>query len=94
MKTIKINGRLTSEEKETILLFDYIEKKWKMDTTVMKHYNKAKKQSWEQTSEYVYDDDTVCGGTFEAPDYAVTIRSTTKKQMTEKQMGNLSGDEE
>lgn len=91
MKIVKISGRLTSEEKEVHLSYDYINKMWVMDTTVMKYYNKAKKQQWTQLVDYVYDDDTVCGGVFEAPDYAITIRSTIKKQMSDKQLNNLSG---
>ena len=66
-----------------------------MDSTVPKHFNKAKKQGWTQTAEFVYDDGQVCGGAFEAPARAITIRSTEKKQLSEKQMGNLfSGDDE
>lgn len=90
MKIIKINGRLTSEEKEVHLLYDYIDKRWVMDTTLLKYYNKAKKQQWNQLVEYIYEDGTVCGGVFEAPDYAITIRSVIKKKMSEKQMCNLS----
>ena len=93
MKTITVNNKLTLEERETILTYDSVDKVWYMDTTVSKHTNKAKKQGWTQTAEYVYEDGTVCGGAFEAPARAITIRSAEKKQMSEKQMGNLSGDE-
>ena len=34
------------------------------------------------------------GGVFEAPNYAVTIRSTIKKQMSDKQLENLSGSDD
>ena len=92
MKIIKTNSRLSAEEKETVLLFDYATKKWHMDTTVMKHYNKAKKQGWTQVAEYIYEDGTVYGGAFEAPDKAITIRDPNKKRvMSELQMGNLQG---
>lgn len=94
MKTVRINDRLIAEEKEVSLVFSYVDKKWIMDTTVLKYYNKAKKQGWTQTAEYVYKDGSVCGGVFEAPDYAITIRSTTKKQMTDRQMCNLLEDDE
>ena len=94
MEIRKIKTRITSEEKEVHLLYDYIDKIWVMDTTVMKFYNKAKKQGWNQLTEYVYEDGSVCGGAFEAPDYAITIRSTTKKQMSDKQMNNLVGDDD
>lgn len=90
MERIKLATRLSMEEKETVLVYDNIEKKWVMDSTVPKHFNKAKRQGWVQTAEFVYEDGTVCGGAFEAPDRAITIRSTEKKQMSEAQMRNLS----
>ena len=94
METIKMPGKLTNAERETVLVYDNIDKVWRMDSTIPKHVNKAKKQGWKQTAEYVYDDKTVCGGAFEASARAITIRSAEKKQMTEKQMGNLPEDEE
>lgn len=95
MEKIKVNARLTTEERETVLVYDNIDKKWLMDTTVPKHLNKAKKQGWTQTAEYVYDDGTVCGGAFEAPAKAITIRDPNKKRvMSEKQMQNLFGRDE
>lgn len=94
MDTIKINTRLSNEEKETVLIYNSVNKKWLMDTTVSKHANKAKRQGWKQTTEYVYEDGTSCGGVFEASDRAITIRSTEKKQMSEKQMRNLFDDDE
>ncbi len=94
METIKITGRLSTEERETVLVYDNVEKMWIMDTTVSKHANKAKKQSWTQTTEYVYEDGTICGGVFAAPARAITIRNTEKKQMSDAQMGNLFADED
>ena len=94
MDTIKVTTRLSSEERETVLVYDNIDKKWFMDSTIPKHVNKAKKQGWKQTAEYVYEDNTVCGGAFEAPARAITIRNADKKQMSEAQMMNLLSDEE
>ena len=94
MDTIKINSRLTLEERETVLVYSSVDKMWHMDTTVPKHANKAKKQGWVQISEYIYEDGSVCGGAFEAPARAITIRNAEKKQMTEKQMGNLVVDDD
>jgi hypothetical protein len=95
METIKVNSRLSAEERETVLVYDNVDKVWRMDSTVPKHFNKAKKQGWKQTAEFVYEDGTVCGGAFEAPARAITIRNAEKKQLSEKQMGNLtSGDDE
>ena len=94
MEIIKVNTRLSTEERETILVYDNIDKVWRMDSTIPKHFNKAKKQQWRQLTEFVYDDGTVCGGAFEAPARAITIRNTEKKQMSEKQMGNLSSNDD
>ena len=94
MQIVKITTKLSSEEKETLLHYDYIDKIWVMDTIIMKHYNKAKKQGWKQLKEYVYEDGSVCGGVFEAPDRAVTIRNIDAKQMSDKQMENLFQDDE
>lgn len=94
MEKIKVNTRLSAEERETVLVYDNVDKKWLMDSTVPKHYNKAKKQGWVQTAEYIYEDGVVCGGAFTAPARAITIRNAEKKQMSEAQMGNLLGDED
>lgn len=90
MEIIKVANRLTNEEKETILSYDSIDKTWNMYSTVPKHFRKALKQGWSSIKQYVYDDGTVCGMELVAQDRAVTIRSTTKKQMSEKQLENLN----
>ena len=90
METIKVNCRLSAEERETILVYDNVDKVWRMDSTVPKHFNKAKRQEWTQTAELVYDDGTVCGGAFTAPATAITIRNPNKKRvMSDEQMQNL-----
>ena len=90
MEIIRINSRLTLEERETVLVYNSAEKTWYVDTVVPKHMNKFKKQGWTQTAEYVYEDGTVCGGVFEAPDKGITIRNPNKKRvMSELQMQNL-----
>ena len=94
MKTVKIGTRLTPEERETILIYDNVDKKWTMDSTVTKHFNKALHQKWTVEQQYIYDDGTVCGMVLTAPDRAITIRNTDKKKMSEKQMGNLHSDDE
>lgn len=94
METIKLTSKLSAEERETVLVYDNVDKVWRMDSTVPKHFNKAKKQQWTQTAEFVYEDGSVCGGAFEAPARAITIRSTEKKQMSEKQLGNLHDNED
>ena len=94
MKAIKVNTRLSTEERETVLVYNNADRKWYVDTTVPKHVNRFKKQGWTQTVEYVYEDGSVCGGAFEGLERAITIRNAEKKQMSEKQMGNLLGDDE
>ena len=89
METIKVNTRLTTEERETVLNYDNVRKVWFMDSTVPKHFNKAIKQGWEPTAKYVYEDGTVCGMALVAPARAITIRNVEKKQMSVKQLDNL-----
>lgn len=90
MKTIKLRTRLTSEEKETLLNYDYLNKMWTMDSTVQKHFNKALSQGWTPLIKYEYDDGTVAGYVLEAPGRAITIRNVEAKKMSDKQLENLS----
>lgn len=90
MKTIKVNGKLSPEEKETHLNYDVIDKMWVMDSTVPKHFRKALKQGWNPVTQYVYEDGTVCGMVLTAAERAITIRSTIKKEMSEEQLENLN----
>lgn len=92
MKTIKVNSTLILEERESFLHYDPIEKQWTMDAMTPKIFRKALKQGWTPLVQYVYEDGTVCGMVLTAPERCVTIRSTTKKQMSEKQLGNLFQD--
>ena len=95
METIKVTTRLSIEERETVLVYDNITRRWYADTTLPKHVNKFKKQGWEQTSEYVYDDGSVAGGCFEGSEKAITIRNPNKKRvMSDRQMQNLFGRDE
>lgn len=90
METIKVTTRLSTEERETVVVYDNIDKKWHVDTTLAKHVNKFKKQGWTQIVEYVYEDGTVCGGAFVAPEKGIAIRNPNKKRvMSELQMKNL-----
>lgn len=90
METIKVSGKLTNEERETLLNFDSIEKIWTMDSMVPKHFRKALKQGWTPIKQFVYDDGTVCGMILTAPERAITIRTTEKKKLSEKQLKNLN----
>ena len=92
MKIHKVYCKLSSSEREVLLHYDVVDNKWIMDTTIMKFYNKAKRQGWTQTDEYIYEDGTVCGGAFEALGKGITIRNPNKTRvMSEKQMNNLHG---
>lgn len=90
IETIQVTSRLSVEERETVIVYDNIDKKWRVDTTLPRHVNRFKKQGWTQTAEYVYEDGSVCGGVFEASDKGITIRNPNKKRvMNELQMQNL-----
>jgi len=92
MKTIIINNRLTREEKETHIYYDYESNTTIMHSTVARDFNKAKRQGWEPVVQYVYDDGVVCGMELTANGNAITIRNPHKKRvMSEKQMQNLHG---
>jgi hypothetical protein len=91
MEIIKVNTKFTLEEQEVLLHYDSITKTWTMDSFVPKFFRKALKQGWMPIRQYVYKDGTVCGMTLCGPERAVTIRSTSKKQMSEKQLNNLNG---
>ncbi len=90
METIKVCGKLTADERETVLNYDSETKMWVMDSTIPKHFRKAMKQGWTPTVQYVYDDGVVCGMALTAPATAITIRNPNKKRvMSDKQMKNL-----
>lgn len=94
METIKVASRLSADEREVLLLYDAEKKMWTMDSTVPKYFRKALKQGWSPIRQYVYEDGTVCGMVLTAPERSVTIRNTAKKQMSDKQMGNLFDEDE
>ena len=90
METIKVTTKLTKEERETMLSYDELEKTWVMDSTIPKHFRKALKQGWTPIRQYIYEDGLVCGMVLTASERAVTFRNANKKQMSEKQLENLS----
>lgn len=92
METIKITGKLSAEERETVIVYDGSTKTWTMDTAIPKHFRKALKQGWAPKTQYVYEDGTVCAMVFTGSEKAITIRNPNKTRvMSEKQMGNLHG---
>lgn len=94
METILVSSKLTLEERETTIVYDSIDKTWTMDSFTPKIFRKTLKQGWKPIKQYVYEDGTVCGMTLVGPERAITIRSTTKKQMSEKQLGNLNSSDD
>lgn len=94
MKIIKVNSKLTLEERETTIVYDSVDKTWIMDSFTPKIFRKALKQGWMPIKQYVYEDGTVCGMVLTGPERAITIRSTIKKQMSEKQLENLNGSDD
>ena len=92
METIKTTSKLSTEERETVIVYDGSIKMWIMDTTIPKHFRKALKQGWTPKTQYVYEDGTVCGMVLTASEKAITIRNPNKiRVMSDKQMGNLLG---
>ena len=90
METIKIKGRLTNEEREVHCYLDPIDRVWVMDAFMPKYFHKAIKQGWTPIREYVYEDGTVAGMSFTAPERAISIRKPEKKKLSEKQLKNLN----
>ena len=94
MQTIKVADKLSIEEKEIHLYLDPVDRVWTFETFMPKYFRKALKQGWTPIKQYVYEDGTVCGMVLTGPERAITIRSTTKKQMSEKQLENLNGSDD
>lgn len=91
MRIYNLTSKLSTDERETHFWIDGMnDDKVVMDTTIMKDFNKAKKRGWTQIAEYVYGDGSVCGGCFEAPRRAISMRGVTKRVMTEKQLETLA----
>lgn len=94
METIKVYIKPTQEERETLLNYNPIDNMWVVDSNIPKHFRKLLKQGWTPIRQYVYEDGTVCGMVLTGPERAITFRSTTKKQMSEKQLKNLNGSDD
>lgn len=83
MLVYKINSSLTSEERETILRYDYLEKCWYMETSISTHWNKALKQKWEVVSKTVNEDNKVQSMVFKCDNpSSISIRGAEKKKRT------------
>jgi hypothetical protein len=90
MKIQILKTRLSTDEKETHYLInanndDVVI----METTIMKDFNRAKKQGWNLVELYKYEDGDIAGGVFEAPRRCLSIRNTKEKELSERQLENL-----
>ena len=91
METIKITGmRLSNEEREVHFYLDPIERVWIVDAFMPKYFRKLIKQGWTPIREYIYEDGTVCGMSFTAPERAISVRKPEKKKVSEKQREHLN----
>ena len=95
METIKITGnKLVNEEREIHLYLDPVERVWILDAFMPKYFRKAVKQGWTPIREYIYEDGTVCGMSFTAPERCISFRNVEKKKLSDKQMAILCSDDE
>jgi hypothetical protein len=72
------------EEKETTLRYDPIQKLWYAWSNIPKHIYAMERRGWKATHEDEY------GVRLEAPEHAVRIASTQKREMTAEQKAALS----
>ena len=93
MEIIKVNVKLTNEERETHINYDPIDKVWTLYSTIPKHFRRALKQGWTLVKEYIDEDGVTCGMILTAPERSITIRSIDKKQLSEKQLQALNSEE-
>ena len=90
MVTQVIKTQLSKEERETHYLIENInDDEVEMDTTILKDYNRAVKQGWTMTKQYVYEDGSIVGGVFVAPRRCLSVRSTKERVLSDKQKENL-----
>lgn len=62
MEKVVIASQIASCEQETLVCFKQVDKKWCVDTTIPKHYNRFLRQGWKLVREYVYDSGEIVGG--------------------------------
>lgn len=92
MKEIKYEGHITPEERETIITYSEIDKKWTVDTTIPRHYRKFLKQGWAQTSITTDSNGSFIAAEFENGEKAISIRnisSATKRTLSDEHLAKL-----
>lgn len=85
---IGVNYKLSSEEREIILIMDDKDRKWKASVSSPTYMRKFERQGWTCTGTEYYSDGTVCTKFFEAP-YASSI-TIGKAERTKRQGKPLS----
>ena len=80
MKHYTYNGRLTAEERETVLVYSDSDRKWRAETSIPKHYRKMLRQNWKQTSLTTNENGDFVAAEFENTEKAVSFRDTTIKR--------------
>ena len=83
-----ISSRLSTDEQETILRYDPVDKKWYVDTSIQKHITKMLKQGWTVENEWRLGDKNgqVVAMQFSASEKAVSFRdlkSLASRSMSE-----------
>lgn len=89
MKTIKNDIKLTAEERETHLNFDYINKIWYMDSSITRHFNKAVRAGWEPIAQYIDKDGIVYRMQLRAPERGITIKTPEKRNVSAEHLQKL-----
>lgn len=90
MKTIKNDIKLTAEERETHLNFDYINKMWYMDSSITRHFNKAVRTGWEPIAQYIDKDGIVYRMQLRAPERGITIKTPEKRKISAEHFAKLT----
>ena len=92
MVTKRMNGKLTAEERETLLRFDYLDQCWYVETSVPTHITKFKKQGWEIIAQTLSKDGSIQAVEFKCDNpssISIGRAEKRKRELTEEQRENL-----
>ena len=85
--------RLSREEQETVIYYDFARDVWIADTSIQRDINKFRKQGWKETYISLYDDGSICSIICEAPRSAITIgRAVREKRIMTEEQRNAARD--
>lgn len=83
--------RLTTDERETILIYNDADKYWEIYSAVPKHMRKFDKLNYEVIKTETYDDGEVMAKFYKVPQNAISFRDHTKKKtLTDEQRAALA----